>query len=412
MSASFALLILVALLALGISMPISLGVAALASLVLADPKFLAIMPHRIVVALNDWVLIAIVLFVLYGRLCVEMNVRARLAHTLSAILGHSRPAALVGEVVASLAQPDSGGDALLQRNDEAAATVNRLLLVGVPSWAAIGFAAVLACLRLLTPPSVFLIIAALLLELSIGSLFAALVPLVAGAAVLLFVMIVLIPPDQEAHAAGGDTAGFELGMLAWLVAPYVILGGILNGLVTAAEAGSLGVFFAVIVGLFQGQLTGRRLLRASMDTLQDAGAIVLVFAFAMTLITGFAADGSLQATRELISALGAWPALLAAIAVTVLVTALLGPLIALFVVLPIFVPPLIAAGYASMVIGVASSAAITMGLLLPPTGPLFASLIAGTTGNASRAVTGLSYFTLVIVFLLAASLLGPFWTLG
>lgn len=406
------LLALVVLLALGLSIPISLGIATLLALALLDQSVAGAMPQFIFEVLDSWVLIAAVLFVLYGRLCSEMNVRARLANSLSALFGNSKPAALAAEIIASLAQPDAGGDSLLQRNDDAAATVNRLQLAGVANWVAVGFAGTLAGLRLLTPPSVMLIVTAILLELSVASLFAALVPLVAGASVLLWIMAVTIPEQGQTQANAGTGAAIEWSSLLWLAAPFVIVGSILVGLVTPGEAGAMGVFFALVVGLLQQQLTGRRLLRAAMDALQDSGIIVLVFAFSIVFSGSLRYEGeSLNYLNEFAGALGNWPALMMFVVAVVLTTMLLGPLIALFVALPLAFPSLLTLGFDPTVMAVTFCSAITMGLLVPPTGPTFATLIAGTTGSVSPAVAGLSYFALVILLLLLASLFVPLWTI-
>ena len=189
------------------------------------------------IAVSNDVLIGIALFVLYGRLCAEMSVRSRLAWALTGFSG-TAGAATTAEVATSLVQPDTAGDALLQRNDEAAATVNGLMLAGAPGWSAIGQSAGLAFLRAIAPPGVLLIILGEVFGVSIARLFAGFAPF---AILVGFLLLLMAAPAVSSGRQAVATSEIEGGALAWMAVPFIVLGVIGLGYATPTEAGALAV---------------------------------------------------------------------------------------------------------------------------------------------------------------------------
>ena len=407
MSLVTGLLLLAVLLLIGLSVPVALGATALVSMMTLGTRFTQFVPSQIFGQLDNWVLLAVVFFVFYGRLAAELNVRERLAGTLTALFGGSATAALAAEIIAGLFQPDASGEALLQRNDDAAAMTNRLQQSGVPPWKAIGVAGALACLRLLMPPSVLLIIAAILLQVSIAGVFFAITPVVICAGIVLF-LLALLTPGNGHPPSRTQLPAIEPTVLLWTSVPIVFFSGIWAGVFTTSESSAIVIFLALLLGLIEWRLGFREFLRASLDTLQDTGLIVLVLVFGTIIQFGFTLDGSARAlATTAVGSLGAWGSLIAAVVALLAAAALLGPLVATFVLLPLAFGVLSAVGFAPNAILLSSCAAITMGLLMPPTGPVFATLVAGSTDSTSRAIAGLSYFSIVVLLVLLYVVLGP-----
>jgi TRAP-type C4-dicarboxylate transport system permease large subunit len=404
------LVLLVGLLVLGFSTPVALGTAALTYvLALSSLQFdqaLELLATRVFGVVSNDVLIGIALFVLYGRLCAEMNVRSRLASALSGLFGRSAGMATTAEVTTSLVQPDTAGDALLQRNDEAAATVNRLRLAGAPGWSAIGQSAALAFLRAITPPGVLLIILGDLFGVSIAQLFLGFAPFSILVGLLLLLMAV---PAGAGRMPAVATPEIDAGSLSWIAVPFIVLGVIGFGYATPPEAGALAVALALIFGITQRQLSGQRLLRALLDSMQDTGAIFLVVVFAYCLAAALTLENAADVVVQWMSNLGAGPALFAAALAAFALSSIVGPLPTLFVLGTLVAPAMAKLGVEPMRIAMVFGTATSLGLLVPPLGPIFGTLAAGTRERLSRVVQGISYFGLAGLVVLGFALYGPIW---
>jgi TRAP-type C4-dicarboxylate transport system permease large subunit len=194
-----------------------------------------------------------------------------------------------------------------------------------------------------------------------------------------------------------------------MMVPIVVLGVVGLGIATPTEAGALAVALALIFGVAQQQLSRQRLLRALLDAVQDTGAIFLVVIFASVLATALALEGGPDVVAQWMTNLGASSAVLAAVVAAFALSSVVGPLPTLFVLGPLVAPAMAKLGIEPLRIAMALGTAISLGLLVPPLGPIFASLAAGTTEHFSRVALGIGYFALAGFVVLGMSLFGPIW---
>ncbi len=309
------------------------------------------------------------------------------------------------EILTSLAMPDTAGEALLQRNDDAAATVNRLRLAGTAGWSAIGQAAALASLRTLMPPGLAVLIVAYIFEQSVYELFGLMIGPVLVIALLIFLLALFGGRDKKATRGDPDEA--EWRSLVWLVVTPLILAVILGGIVTPAEAGAFAVALAILLGLVLRQLSVRLFFRATLDALYDTGAIFLVVIFAKGLSLAIAFEITPDAVAGWASAFSPELALAGVIVLVIVTGAMTGLLITLFVLGPLITIFLLATsvgGYQAVSLAILIAA--TIGLSIPPAGAIFATLAAGTTEPVHRIVRGVAVFTIpLLVALVAMALL-------
>jgi len=142
---------------------------------------------------------------------------------------------------------------------------------------AVGIVAGSSVLGMIIPPSVMLIIYAVVTEQSVGAMFLAgvfpgiLLAVAYGVAISLF--CVLAPRFVGAGVAPGQAA--ELGKLLRdaltklspiVVLVLVVLGGIYGGVLTPVEAGAGGTVTALILGALKRRLTVRAIWSALVDT--------------------------------------------------------------------------------------------------------------------------------------------------
>ena len=134
--------------------------------------------------------------------------------------------------------------------------------VGYKQTFALGAVAGSACLGMLIPPSVLLIVWAILTEMSVGALFVAgiipgimLAVLFAGYVIISAIMKPSIAPllEQETNEATPAELRSELtGGLGILGLILLVIGGIWLGVFTPTEAAGFGALGALVIGILKG----------------------------------------------------------------------------------------------------------------------------------------------------------------
>ena len=176
---------------------------------------------------------------------------------------------------------------------------------------AIGSVAGSACLGMLIPPSVLLIIWGIVTETSIGKLFlAGIIPGVILAALYILYSIgaakldpSLAPPfddDADGDISHGETiSGF--GILALIL---LVLGGIWAGLFTPAEAAGIGALGAMVFGIIKGM--GWKALALAVIDAGRSSAPIMFLLLAAAIYSRFLALGGVTDTLSTsITSLGA-----------------------------------------------------------------------------------------------------------
>lgn len=247
---------------------------------------------------------------------------------------------------------------------------------------AVGIVAGSAMLGMLIPPSLLMIVYAVLTETSVGDIYTAgIVPglILAGAFMAAIWLIARWRPDwvgegpaARAAAAAADDDGASLArMLAPILGlVLLVLGGMYGGLFTATEAGAVGAFGALLVALARRALDRRTLWSLLIDTGYVTASLILIVASAAMFSRFLAISG-------LPGAIGAWVTaggftLLSVMAVYIAVVLLLGTALdstsTVLIAVPVFVPVFAALGADLVWVGVITMVAVEIGLITPPLG--------------------------------------------
>lgn len=261
--------------------------------------------------------------------------------------------------------------------------VPEMLRYGYKGRFAVGTVAGSSVLGMLIPPSILLIIYALIAEESVGDLFIAGVGpgllLTAAYCVLIAVMAYGFPnsvalpstftdnPKDEDHLSGKELL---LKALPILVLILVVLGGIYAGIYTPTEAGAAGAFVALIFALARRTLTWRRL----WDILVETGHISATLLF---LIIAASMYSRMLGITGLPTDLGNWIASLDAsfallLFIYVVVVLILGTIIdsvsIMLITVPLFLVVLAPFNIDLVWFGIVTIIATEIGLLTPPLG--------------------------------------------
>ena len=245
----------------------------------------------------------------------------------------------------------------------------------------VGAVAGSACLGMLIPPSILLIVWAILTEMSVGALFlAGIVPGIVLA--LLFAIYVVIsaiinpdvaPEPQTSEIPSlRDLQRDELigaGGIIFLIC--LVIGGLWGGLFTPTEAAGFGALGAILVGMVKG-MTSKDLLEAIYQAGKTTAPIMFLLIAAQMYSRLLALGGAINFIQSLFLGLGAEPWII--ISLMLIVWIILGMLVdsvsIILLTVPIFAPLALSLGYDPIAFAIAGILVIEAGLLTPPFGLL------------------------------------------
>ncbi|TDE34032.1 TRAP transporter large permease [Antarcticimicrobium sediminis] len=269
----------------------------------------------------------------------------------------------------------------------AAATFSRIaypemVALGYSKRFSLGTVAGSACLGMLIPPSILMIVWAVLTEQSIGSLFiAGLVPgLILALAFCGYCVVYAIRnPDCAPVLTAQDVAKDDpdvlrrqlLGGLAILGLIGVVIGGIWGGFLTPTEAAGFGTMGAFLLGLAKG-MTRKDILNAIYSAGRITAPIMILLIAASMYSRFLAMAGATQVITDLLFAVSENPAVVVGIIFSVWI--LLGMFIdstsIILLTVPIFAPVATTLGIDPLAFAIFGILVIEAGLLTPPFGLL------------------------------------------
>lgn len=258
--------------------------------------------------------------------------------------------------------------------------VPEMLRRGYPHKLAVGVVAGSAMLGMLIPPSVLMIIYAVITETSIGDMYTAgIVPgIILSVAFMATIWVVAGKHPGMAAAAEAvrrESGDLTHGSLLRIIFPIVllvvlVLGGMYAGLFTATEAGAVGAAGATLIALARRALTPRSFWQILIDTGYVTASIVLIIASA-ALFTRFLAISGLP------SYLSQWIAtnqfsllsvMLVYIAIVLVLGTALDSVSTILIAVPVFAPVFKDLGADLVWVGIITMITVEVGIITPPLG--------------------------------------------
>jgi C4-dicarboxylate transporter, DctM subunit len=288
------LLLFVAVLALvliNVPIAVSLGIVALVAMV--STHGVDILPNLAVVTYNgatSFPLLAIPLFILAGSIMNASGISRRLIAFASSVFGWIRGGLAHVSIGASLFFAEISGSAVADVAALGSILIPGMKARGYPAPLAAAVMSSAATLAVIIPPSIPMILYAVMAETSVVQLFVAgIVPGIIGGIGLMamaYWMARRYDLPREARfswARVGETARDALW--AFLL-PIIILGGIFGGVVTATEGAALAVVASLFVGLvIYRELDVAELRRAIIEGGVQTAVVMLLVALSSLLGT-------------------------------------------------------------------------------------------------------------------------------
>jgi tripartite ATP-independent transporter DctM subunit len=278
------LLVLVVLVLINVPIAVALGVIAAVAMV-AKGGMDNLLSAAIVMfeGATKFPLIAIPLFVLAGAIMNTSGISRRLIAFASALLGFVKGGLSMVNIGTSMFFAEISGSAVADVAAIGSILIPAMEKKGYPKSFAAAITSSSASLAIIIPPSIPMILYAVMSGSSVVQLFVAgIIPGIIGAALLMAVSYWFAVrydfPVEEVFQLSRVWATFKDAAWAFLL-PIIILGGIFGGLVTATEGAGLAVVAALFIGIvIYRELDIRHLHLALIDGAVQTAVVMLLVA--------------------------------------------------------------------------------------------------------------------------------------
>lgn len=322
------------------------------------------------------------LFILMGHFATQGGISKALFSFAAGVTGRLRGGLAMGAVLACAVFGAICGSSVATAATITNVAYEEMRRHGYSGRLATGTLAAGGTLGILIPPSVPLVIYAILAEQNIAKLFAAaMIPgLIAmcGYMIAIAVYVRLVPGHAPEHDVV-DTADLGValrGVLPIVAIFTVVFGGIYGGAFTPTEGAAVGAASTFVAALLKGELTPQKTAQSFLATAESSALIFLIFLGADVMNAALALT---QVPNQLAQVIGGWGlpplAIVGAILLFyVLLGAVMDELSMILLTLPIFFPLVISLDlgmsreHTAIWFGIMVLMTVGFGLLAPPVG--------------------------------------------
>lgn len=381
---------LLVLMLLGFPVALSMGVTSVLTLgVLRGFTHIPwdMLAQRIMYGVTNFTLLAIPFFILAGRLCNEAKITDRIFEFAKCLVGHFKGGLGHVNVLGSMIFAGMSGSAVADAGGLGQMEIKAMVDEGYSLEFSTAVTAASATIGPIIPPSIPMVIYGAMAGESVAKLLiAGFFPGIIMGVAMMALLVVMAPwygfQAKPRARLREMWAALKSGVLP-LLAPVILIGGIVSGVFTPTEAAAIAVAYATVMGIFYRTLTLRSFLQVLRDSMMDT-SIILFIVGASSIYSWVIAR--YQITDVLVNWMGGIVStpLMFLFVVNIfllLVGCFIDPTPALFILVPVFMPMVKQYGIDPIHFGVIMVFNLMIGLVTPPVGTVLYTL---------NRVTGLS----------------------
>ena len=402
----------------GVPIAIAMSAAAIIYIMFSGtlPSFVVI--HRMISGIDSFPLLAVPFFILAGNLMNNAGITNRIFEIAMALVGWLRGGLGHVNVTASIIFSGMSGTAIADAAGLGTVEIKAMKDQGYSTEFAVGVTAASATLGPIIPPSLPVVIYAMLANVSVGSMF--LGGILPGLMIAAFIMLTVSyfawknnwggdePFKLSRFSKGLMEVGIVIGwpVLLWvlitqlgfpprttvfaglillfladwkfrfvavlpMMTPVLLIGGMTVGLFTPTEGAIAACIWALFLGLFWYKtLSFKRTIKVLLDTVETTSVVMFIvaassiFSWMLTAegITADIASWILGVTTE------PWLFLLLANALMLFIGLFLEPVAAITILVPILLPVVTQLGIDPIHFGLVMVLNLMIGLITPPVG--------------------------------------------
>ena len=378
-----------ALVIIDVPIAVALGIVAVAFMVVAQG--VDSLPNLPVVLYNgatNFPLIAIPLFILAGAIMNASGISQRLIAFASALLGFIRGGLAMVSIGTSMFFAEISGSAVADVSALGSILIPAMKSKGYPRPLAAAIMSSAATLAVIIPPSIPMILYAVMAETSVVQLFVAgIVPGVLGGLGLMGMAYWFARrynlPIEERFSWARVRRTFREAFWAFTL-PMIILGAIFGGVVTATEGAALAVLAALFIGLVVYRELDLKQLKAAMIEGGVQTAVVMLLVATSALLGSYLTE--VQAPQKLAQSVSdlthnKWLVLALLNVLFLILGMFLHSAAAIILVVPVVMPLVRAAGIDPVHFGLIVTVNLGIGQQTPPVASVL--MVASAIAKAS-----------------------------
>jgi len=396
----------------------SLALAGIAA-IMSDPSAnLLVVPQRLFAGLDSFAIVSIPLFILAGELIFASGMGSRLVALGDKLVGHFWGGLASVSTVTSMLMAGVSGSSVADASSVGRVMIPEMVRRGYGAKFAAAVNSATSTVGIIIPPSIPIIVYAILSGVSIRDLFAAtMVPgILAGVSMLIAGTIIAYvkryPRGERPTLKGLGKEFLRNGLGLFL--PVLILGGIFTGAFTPTEAASVAVMYALFIGIVVNrELTPQRIVKSMVNASITSSIILLIIATSSLLAWLLTFDFVPQKVSGFVAATFSDPVVyLFFIALLLLaIGTIIDVIPAMIMFVPIFLPTTAVLGIEPLQFGVVVVFTLAIGLFTPPIGTcLYVSCYIAQTPILRTALVALPYLAAMLIILALVILFPPVTT--
>ncbi len=378
MAITLMFVVMFGLIALEMPVAFALILASLSYLFFGSMVPPSIVVQRMAPGIDSFPLLAIPLFVLAGNLLNVGGIATRIFEFAIAVVGHLRGGLAQVNIFASLIFAGMSGVAQADAAGLGTVEIRAMKREGFDPAFAAACSAASAIVGPIIPPSVIMVVYGVLAQVSIGDLFlAGIVPgfLIGGLLMLTVYALVItgrvhapVQPRQSLPALGRSF----VRAVPPLLAPVILVTGLLIGFATPTELGAITVVYATVLGFVYRELNFAKLLKCLTDTVISSGVLVFIMSAAVPFGWAIAVNNVPAQLSETLLSLtqNKWLILLLINLLLLIVGCFMETTAILLIAVPTFLPLILQLGIDPVHFGLIIILNLLIGAATPPFGVL------------------------------------------
>lgn len=360
---------------MGVPVAFSIAISGVFYLLVESSVPVLVFAQRMVVGVESFTLLAIPLFLLAGALMAEGGITPRIMRLASACVGHIPGGLAVVMVLSCMLFGAISGSGVAD-----VAAIGSIML---PAMKSQGYrpafcAALLGCagsLGTIIPPSIVMVVLGVSMGVSIGKLFlGGILPgILAGGALMGISYLFSVRENYPRlkRASGREILEALRGALLPLFTPGIIIGGIVQGIFTATEAGAVAVLYAFILSVFvYRKVTLQRFFALSCEVGRTSAVVLFIIAAASLFGWILTAEDIPQKVATVLLSLSRepWALLIFFNLLLILLGMFMETIAIILIMVPIFYPIMQQVGVDPIHFGVMVCVNLAVGANTPPLG--------------------------------------------
>ena len=394
-----------------IGMPVSIAImlATIIGMLIGGYDLLAV-PQFMAAATKSPFLLAVPFFILAANLMNALGITQRIFDFATALAGRLRGGLAQVNVVASMIFAGISGAAVADAAGLGTIEIKAMKDSGYSLEFAAAITLASATIGPIIPPSVMMLIYAILANVSPAAMFLA--GILPGFLIGLILMITIYIQVTLGLQDCPPPVKFSLkrliktskdGVLS-LLAPFIILWGMVSGVVTPTEAGVLAIFYSLLLGFIYRSFNWKVIRKALLDTVKTSSLILYIIAVSSVLSWVMVNEGTAYDIAEWLGKITDNPLILLVIinVFLLILGAILETLPAMLIAVPVLLPAIDALGIDRVHFGIIVIFNLLIGIITPPMGIGLYILAAVSGVRVDRLViASIPYMITLIIALIA-----------